>query len=180
MKVADALAPSIPRGPSSPPLAPDGLVSVGVVLLLLAWEASQPRAQQHGGRSTCASAVVGPADFTLAWGQSGERKADKDEYDLEEAWLHLQVCALWTATDSAVSSLAENSAMGMKSGRTAVCISTGPRSVSCQLGEPENLYSLLRMSTLMTAAKEEWQTQGHERWWRVFSPLRQTCMHVKA
>lgn len=124
VKVADALAPSIPRGPSSPPLAPDGLVSVGVVLLLLTWEASQPRAQKHGGRSTCASAVVGPADFTLAWGQSGERKADKDEYDLE-AWLHLPVCALWTANNNAVSSLAQNNAMGMKDGRTAVCISTG-------------------------------------------------------
>lgn len=52
-------------------------------------------------------------------------------------------------------------AMGMKNG--SAHLHRSQVSASRQLGEPENLYALLCMSTLMAAAREEWQPQGHER-----------------
>ena len=65
LRAAGCFGPPGPRGPASPQSARGGPTSVWVLFLLLAGEASQPRAEQHGGGSPCPCAVVGPADFTL-------------------------------------------------------------------------------------------------------------------
>lgn len=72
-KAAGGFGPCKPLGPVSP--APRGPGSVGVLFLLLAREAGQPRAEQHGGGGTRPGAVVGPADFTRPWGHKRGRGA---------------------------------------------------------------------------------------------------------
>ena len=75
LKAAGCFSPPCPFSLSSPWCILGGAVSVRVLLLFLAREASQPCAEQHRSGGPCSRAVVGPADFTLAWRSKRGEKA---------------------------------------------------------------------------------------------------------